>query len=744
MKINHLNTLLYTSMISVFTANLMFAQDIKNTDITHDVVGFEESAYGETKGYLTKKSSTGSKMNVDISEIPQSMSVITKDMISTRNAQSIQTVTSYTSAIANPYGENGDTRTNYGVIRGIGYIYKSSFLDGLKLLHADQMVPKIDPYALERVEVLKGPASVLYGASGPGGLLNLQSKKPSNSPSKEVGLTYSSFNNKTIFADLNDKVNDKLLFRMTGKYKKGDNELQRSTNESYFFNPSLTYLIDDNTTIDFLASIAKDEIKGLGMTYSASKNIINYHNSIIAAGGAALNPTLPTQATEINNANLSSDMLIGLPDQEVFEKNHKSITSSLNKVINDDLKFKSTFRYMKMDGKMNYSSPSPSNLAQLYVNLSNLPMEFIESESDTKTFAMDNNLEYKWNTSNTSNTSLFGLDIQQVDLNVKTKDAVQYNFEILNPDYSQKVTSASTFKKDEKTKTKQIGLYAQNHMKINENFVVSASLRYDKLEQKNTNNLTNTSSTQKDNNLSSRLGFVYLFENGISPYITYSTSFQTNIGSDKNGKNFEPSIGKQIEIGTKYKPKNMNALFTIAAYKLEQEDNLAKDPSNSNYKIQQGDVEVKGIEFDAIINPSENSNIVFSITKSKGKEVNMANPIYEGRDLGDLPKLTASLWTDYTFKKTIIGDLKLGAGIKYIGKNKGLSTDYFSAGRPQKLFDVKAYTLTDALIATNYKNTNIAFNVYNVFDKNAQINNNLIQSGETQGRTFNLTMKYKF
>ncbi len=743
MQLKQLNKLLLTSMISICTANIAFAQT-KQSDITHDIISFEDSAYGETKGYLAKKSATGSKMDVDISEIPQSLSVITKDMISNRNAQSIQNVTSYTAAIVNPYGENGDGRTNYGIIRGIGYIYKSSFLDGLKLLHGGHMIPKIDPYALERVEVLKGPSSVLYGASGPGGLLNLQSKKPSNQATKEIGVSYGSFDNKTIFADINEKINDKVLVRLTSKYKKGDNALDKSTNKSYFFNPSLTYLIDDNTTLDLFTSIAKTQIKGLGMSFSGSKNIINYHNSIINAGGASLNPTLPSQANEINNANLSSEMLIGLPNHEIFEKSHKSIGANFNKSINEDMKFQSAFRFMKMDGQYNFSSPDASRLALLYSDLSNIPMEYVEIDSDLTSFAIDNNLEYKWDTNNTSNTSLFGFDIQDVKVNKRDSDAAKYSFDVLSPNYSQTITVPTTAKLNTETKSRQLGFYAQNHMKVNEKLVISSSLRYDKLKETNTNRLTDSNSSQKDSNLSGRLGLVYLFENGLSPYITYSTSFQSNVGSDKNGKKFEPSLGKQIEIGTKYKPKNMNALFTLAAFKIEQEKNLAKDPSNSSFKIQQGDAEVKGIEFDALMSPSDASNITISLARLRGKETNMANPAYEGRDLGDLPKLTASIWADYTFRKTTIGDLKLGAGIKYIGKNKGISTDYFASGRPQKSFDVDSYTLTDALIATSYKNTDISFNVNNVFDKKARINNNLIQSGETQGRTVSLTMKYKF
>ena len=193
MYLKQVNKILLTSMISICTANVAFASD-KTSDITHEVTSYEQSAYGETKGYVLTKSSTGSKMDIDITEIPQSLSVVSSDMMNDRAVQSIQNVTSYTSAVLQSLGENGDTRANYGTLRGISYLYKSSFLDDLKLLWGSHAVPTIDPYSLQRVEILKGPSSVLYGASAPGGLLNMQSKKPNNIASKEIGIQAGSEN----------------------------------------------------------------------------------------------------------------------------------------------------------------------------------------------------------------------------------------------------------------------------------------------------------------------------------------------------------------------------------------------------------------------------------------------------------------------------------------------------------------------------------------------------------------------
>lgn len=764
MYIKQLNRLFFTSMLSICTANIVLA-DTNKSDITQDIIAFEESAYGEHKGYVATKSSTGSKMDINISEIPQSVSVITNDMMKTRNVQSIQNVTAYTAAITQPYGENGDNRTNYGRIRGLSYLYKSTFLDGLKLLHAGQTIPNYDPYALERVEVLKGPASVLYGASGPGGLLNLQSKKPTDTESKEIGFSYGTHSQKSIFTDINHTINEDLKVRVTGKYKKGDKEVEGSKDMSYFLNPALTYNIDDDTALDLNASFAKTETKGLGITFSGSKSILNYHNSIAenAAGlKAYLNnfglnvvpdnmwiTNVQNSANAVNALDLPSDLLIGLKDKEVFKKDHKAIGATLSKNFNEKLKGKTNFRAMKQDGTYDFSQPSNSGLSSqlgtLSPDLTKVPLAFYQNDYSLKSFVIDNNLEHSHKTENLDSTTLLGLDFQYYDYDRKSIKATQYKFDLVNksPIIGALKTDVSTNSSD---KVLQTGLYASNSLKVNDKYVISTSLRYDKLRNTNINNLTNTSSTQKDNNLSGRLGFTYLMDNGISPYATYSTSFTTNIGTNANGEQFDPSIGKQYEVGLKYQPSNINALFTLAAFYIEEKDLIVTDPNNRSEKIQQGDAEVKGIEFDIVAQPTENTNLTFSISKMNGKEKNMADSKYEGRDLNDLPNLTGSIWADYTFNNTKAGDVKLGAGIKYVGKAKGLSTDYFDPanGNPQRLYNVDSYTIVDALIATKYKNWDISLNTNNLFDKKAKLNNNSIQSAETAGRTFNLTASYKF
>lgn len=758
MNLKRINNLVLTSMLSIAAANFAFAAESKDdsktkSDIVHEVIGNQESAYGEVKGYIATKSSTGSKMDVDITEIPQSVSVITNDMMRTRAVSSIQNVTAYDASINQTYGENGDIRTNYGNIRGLDTIYKSSFLDNLKLVYYSGAIAKIDPYSLERVEILKGPSSVLYGASGPGGLLNQQSKKANEKESKEVGLAYSSYNNKEVFADINHKVNDKVLVRLTSKFKKGDNELDKSSNESYFFNPSLTYLISDETTIDLYASIAKSQTNGLGLNFGGAPAYLNVHNSVvkhITSFGLPLFMQTPliNSANLINSLNLPKNFFIGLPDEEINEKEQKTFSSILNSNINNNLKITSALRFMDVNNDTNYSTPS-SNQANFTAyltggDLTKLPMEFIEVAAEAKSVVIDNNLEYKWGNSSFKNTSIFGLDIQHLKGNYTVKEAVQYTFDIQNPNQKINILKSNTYTKKESTKTTQIGLYTSNNMKIHEDYILSTSLRYDTVKNKIRNTVSNDYKDLSDDNISSRIGFVYKLENGFSPYISYSSSFQNNIGTQNDGKAFVPSIGSQLETGVKYQAKD-NALFaSLAFFNLQQEDALETDPNDSNARVQNSTHEVKGIEFNIIATPIDNTNVTFSFAKLKSNYKKSENSDLYGKKLGNTPDTSASIWVDYTFNNTKVGDLKLGAGIKYVGKSLFYQTDHIDPTKPTIGYEVQSYTVTDTAISTNYDNWNLSFNIYNLFDKEARLADNAISASSIAERTFKLTASYKF
>ncbi len=763
MNLKTLNRFVLTSMISICTANIAFAQS-KTSDITHEVSSTGQSAYGELKGYVATKSSTGSKMDIDIAEIPQSVSVITNDMISIKNEASVQSLIAYDSSVSFPSGLM-DLRTNYGKIRGLDLIYNSTFLDGLKQVPYGAAMPFVFPYALERIEILKGPSSVLYGDSGPGGLLNLQSKKANTTNSAEVGISYGSNQSKSVFTDINRKINENLFVRVTADYSKADAQLDESSTDSYFLNPTVKYLIDDNTSLDVSASFAKHSIDSLGLGYSGAPANLVYQNSVLKnfdalntiAGGFLNKAALTKSAKELNDIYLKDNMFIGLADYELFEKKQTSITATLNKEINTNLNLTSSIRFNKISANTYFSQPDSAGMLTptgplFTADLSKFPMSFIESESEIKSIILDNNLQYNWGSKNIENSSIFGLDIQKSKGKKQRTKPVAYVYNLKNPNPHQKITRTNLLSTKENQDITQLGLYASNNMKINSKYVLSTSLRYDKINDKIENEISGSKNTQKDDNISGRVGLIYLMDNGMSPYVSYSTSFQTNFGTTKSGSAFKPSTGKQIETGIKYRPENINMFATLSIFDLSLEDAVEVDPNDTSFKIQDSEQNVKGIELNITASPLENLNLVFSLAKLHSEYKKAGYSFLKGKSVSRVPELTASLWTDYTFSKSKLGKIKIGAGIKYIGELSSYQGDnlnpahVFPGNYGLEKFTAKSYTLADAMIATQLDKWNISLNIYNLFNKKATTGGytDSVSLSPIQERTFKLTATYKF
>ena len=400
---------------------------------------------------------------------------------------------------------------------------------------------------------------------------------------------------------------------------------------------------------------------------------------------------------------------------------------------------------MNIENDTFYSSLNGNGLTS-YIgggNLALLPMQYIEQTSSVDTFVLDNNFEYKWGNASIKNTSIFGIDIQHQKGEKSVDNADTYTFDISNSTINSYIQATGLSKK-ESSKTTQLAGYISNHMKIQDKFILSTSLRYDKVKNELTNELTNSTEKQTDGSLTNRIGVTYLSENGLSPYISYSTSFQNNLGKDFNGKVFVPSEGKQSELGIKFHSKNKKTFASLAYFDLEQKNALESDTANTGYSIQNSKHGIKGLELNIQTSPFENANLNLSFATLRGEYLESNNSDLDGKDLGELPNRNASIWFDYTFDNTRIGDLTLGSGVKYVGESLYYYTNYLAAGTPMTAYKVNSYTITDAVISTKYNNWNIAFNIYNLFDKEARIANTGITSSAIAERTFKLTASYKF
>lgn len=237
--------------------------------------------------------------------------------------------------------------------------------------------------------------------------------------------------------------------------------------------------------------------------------------------------------------------------------------------------------------------------------------------------------------------------------------------------------------------------------------------RYDWAKTSANNRVLGYTNERSDGQFTWRGGLNYLFDNGVTPYFSYSESFEPTLDTSINGQTFKPSIGKQYEAGVKYVPKDRPIVLTGALYQLTKNNNLTPDPDNAQFSVQSGEIRSRGVELEAKAALNANVNLIASYTYTDAKYTK--DNTYQGKPTVEVPKHMASLWADYTFHETAVSGLTLGSGVRYVGSSSSFNSD-------NSTFKVPDYTLVDATIKYDLARfglpgSSVGVNINNLFDK---------------------------
>lgn len=237
--------------------------------------------------------------------------------------------------------------------------------------------------------------------------------------------------------------------------------------------------------------------------------------------------------------------------------------------------------------------------------------------------------------------------------------------------------------------------------------------RYDWAKTSANNRVLGYTNERSDGQFTWRGGLNYLFDNGVTPYFSYSESFEPTLDTSINGQTFKPSIGKQYEAGVKYVPKDRPIVLTGALYQLTKNNNLTPDPDNAQFSVQSGEIRSHGVELEAKAALNANVNLIASYTYTDAKYTK--DNTYQGKPTVEVPKHMASLWADYTFHETAVSGLTLGSGVRYVGSSSSFNSD-------NTTFKVPDYTLVDATIKYDLARfglpgSSVGVNINNLFDK---------------------------
>ncbi|CAI0923270.1 ferrichrome porin FhuA [Serratia proteamaculans] len=663
-----------------------FSADVKEDTIT--VVGSsqsqQESAWGPVGTYVAKHSATGTKTDTPLVKTPQSVSVVTREEMDMRQSETVKSALAYTPGVM--VGNRGASTAYDAVnIRGFSSVGTNMYLDGLKLQDDNYSIYQIDPYFLERAEVLRGPSSVLYGKSNPGGVVALVSKRPTTESLREVQFKMGTDNLFQTGFDFGGALDDDGVYsyRLTGLARDEDQQQVGEKSKRYAIAPSFSWRPDDRTSLTFLSSFQDDPSVGFYGWLPKEGTVQN-----------GINGKLPTSFND------------GEPGYNNISRKQQMVGYAFEHGFDDVWTVRQNLRYSKMD--VDYRSIygqgiSPTNPAELTRGVMN-------SKEHLSSFAVDTQAQAKFATGLVDHTLLMGVDYMRMRNDVIYQYGTASPLNVVAPEYgnqSYTITGGAS----QVNRQEQTGLYVQDQAEWNQ-WVLTMGGRYDWSDTNSTNRLTeNSVSRQKDNEFTGRAGLNYVFENGIAPYVSYSESFEPTSGTDVSGNTFAASKGKQYEAGVKYAPKDRPITASMAIYQLTKTNNKVADPNNKFASIQGGEIRSRGVEFEAKAVLSANLNLLGSYTYTDAEY--SKDTTQQGNTPAAIPKHMASLWADYTFHETAISGLTLGSGVRYVGS---------SYGDEANTFKVKDYTVVDAAIKYdlarfNLPGSSIGINVNNLFDK---------------------------
>ncbi|MGI1388919.1 ferrichrome porin FhuA [Escherichia coli] len=671
----------------------------------------QESAWGPAATIAARQSATGTKTDTPIQKVPQSISVVTAEEMALHQPKSVKEALSYTPGVA--VGTRGASNTyDYLIIRGFAADGQSqnNYLNGLKMQGNFYNDAVIDPYMLERAEIMRGPVSVLYGKSSPGGLLNMVSKRPTTEPLKEIQFKAGTDSLFQTGFDFSDALDDDGVYsyRLTGLARSANAQQKGAEEQRYAIAPAFTWRPNDKTNFTFLSYFQNEPETG-------------YYGWLPKEGTVEPLPNgkrLPTDFNEgaKNNTYSRNEKMIGYSFDHEFNDTftvRQNLRFAQNKVSQ-----KSVYGYGMCSDPLYSSNPSSSPCANVPQSQwgHTLTRQYVIDNEKLENFSVDTQLQSKFATGSVDHTLLTGVDFMRMRNDIDSwfgyagsvAPSDIYNLDRSDFDFGAHPNPSGPYRV--LLKQKQTGLYVQDQAQWDK-VLVTLGGRYDWADQSSFNRDYGNKSERDDKEFTWRGGVNYLFDNGVTPYFSYSESFEPASQTDANGDLFAPSKGKQYEVGVKYVPEDRPIVVTGALYQLTKTNNLMADPNGSLFSVEGGEIRARGVELEAKAALSASVNLVGSYTYTDAEYTTDTN--YKGNTPAQVPKHMASLWADYTFFDGPLSGLTLGTGGRYTGS---------SYGDPANSFKVGSYTVVDALVRydlarVGMAGSNVALHVNNLFDR---------------------------
>jgi iron complex outermembrane recepter protein len=644
------------------------------------VIGKSETATGPVKGYVATRSGAGTKTDTPIIETPQSVSVVTADQIKDQKAGSLVDALAYTPGVS-AQSQSFSRMADDIMIRG----FNSSSTDGSMMRDGMKYQSNVydgsqEPYGLERLDILRGASSMLYGALTPGGAINAVSKRPTDTPLHEINLEYGSYDRKQASGDFSGALDKDgtLLYRLTGLVRDADNWVDDIPDDKVYIAPALTWRPSDKTELTALSNY-------------------QYVDTRFAT---------PLMLGDVASDRIPRDEFLGNTDFDTYQSETYSLGYLLDHEFDNGVKLHHKARYFEADVQWDYMQAN-------FAPVTNGQIMTRASARDEKSygFVTDTALEKSFQIFDATHTVLAGFDYYRRSYDTHRYRGTFIPVDVDNPSYDGKpvINYGTDFGWD--ATGNQYGIYLQDQIKFH-NWVALLGARHDWADSETDTYRTGVVTRQDDKAFTGRAGVVYLFDNGVAPYVSISQSFLPQSGLDsKTNEPLEPNKGLQYEAGIRYQPQDSNLLLSAAVYELTQTNLVSYDAVGAAYQL--GKVRSRGLELEARAQ-FDDLGLVGAYAYTHAEIIESAVPAQEGEQVELVPRHMFSLWADYRMDSLGLKGLTLGGGGRYIGETNLLDSDR----------DVPDYFLVDAMARYDFgviderlEGTSVTLNARNLFDK---------------------------
>ncbi len=630
---------------------------------------------GEDNSYVVPEATTATRINTPILNTPQSVQVIPQQVLEDQQVIRLDEALRNVSGVT--FGGTDLGRNLQFSIRG--FDEAPIIRNGFRQFGGD-VVP--ETANLEKIEVLKGPASLLFGEIEPGGLINLVTKKPTIEPFYKIETQFGNRSFISPSIDFSGSLTEdgKVSYRLNALYRSSDDIQDVDQNiERFYISPVVTWKIDDRTDLNFeLEYLNEDRPPSFGV---------------------------PAIGDEI--ADVPLDRITNEPD-DFGEEEFISVGYDLEHRFNQNWKIRNAFRFTQQNARLETAFPFEID------EETNTVFRFWAAQpQEGESYSLQTSTEGKFATGKVDHEILFGLDLNLTEDNfndlIRLDEETPLELDLFNPVYGTSPRpnfNTLPLISDRETETRRLGIFAQDRVAFGDNFFLLAGLRYDTVKQIVTDNLEQTEVSDTNDAVIPRLGVVYKPIEPVSLYASYSQSFAPNPETTADGEALDPEEGSGFEIGVKSEFLKGKLFTTLAYFNINKENVASEDPDDPFSFVATGEQESQGIELDVTGEIMPGWNIIASYAYIDA-EVAEDNIIEEGNRLPNAPENSAGLWTTYQLQQGDLQGLGFGLGFNLVGEREGDLDNSFK---------LDSYFLTNAAVFYERNQWRAALNFKNLFD----------------------------